>query len=242
MAYTDFKSYLQANYINILEQEISAFVNQSHDGMGFHSINVLSLCKQKVENVEIKTLICHDDVGPLIKIEINLLADIVLLGLGTEKYEADRKTRWFTITVQAKLKNGLHDMMVLDTEEYFGGKFDKEDALDEYLIPYIYAEDLEDIADDFTAFYCQNAIYDMWCFPVDHLLQEMGIDFYQADLPDDEFGRMYFRKSTEIVDERFFIHAYMIERNPSKRNFDQERCSSVKNAPLWGNWVAHSIR
>ena len=209
MAYTDFKSYLQANYINILEQEISSFVNQSHDGMGFHSINVLSLCEQKIENVDIKTLICHDDVGPLIKIEINLSADIVLLGLGTKKYEADRKTRWFTITVQAKLKNGLHDMMVLDTAEYFGGKFDKEDALDEYLVPYIYAEDLEEIADDFTAFYCQDAIYDMWHFPVDHLLREMGIDYYQAELPDDEFGRMYFRKSTEIVDERFFYpHLY----------------------------------
>ena len=63
---------------------------------------------------------------------------------------------------------------------------------------------MEEIADDFTAFYCQDAIYDMWHFPVDHLLREMGIDYYQAELPDDEFGRMYFRKSTEIVDERFF--------------------------------------
>ena len=58
------------------------------------------------------------------------------------------------------LKNGLHNMMVLSAEEYFSGKFDKEEALDEYLLPYIYADDLENIADDFTAFYCHNVAYD----------------------------------------------------------------------------------
>ena len=75
------------------------------------------------------------------------------LELGTKKYEAARKNKWFTITVRAMLKNGLHNMMVLSAEEYFSGKFDKEEALDEYLLPYIYA-------DDFTAFYCHNVAYD----------------------------------------------------------------------------------
>ncbi|MBQ7550807.1 MAG: hypothetical protein IJT04_04700, partial [Bacteroidales bacterium] len=103
----------------------------SHDGGGFHSFNVLSVCEQRAENTEIKSIRCHDDIGPLIKIEINVKADIVTLGLGTRKYEAARKNKWFTVTVQAKLKNGLHNMTVLSAEEYFSGTFDKEDALDE---------------------------------------------------------------------------------------------------------------
>ena len=119
MAYADFKSYLQENYKDMLENAITALLNKSHDGGGFHSFNVMSVCKQMAENTEIKSIRCHDDIGPPIRIEINLTADIVLLGLGTKKYAADRKNKWFTVTVQAILKNGLHNMSVLSAEEYF---------------------------------------------------------------------------------------------------------------------------
>lgn len=218
MAYTDFKSYIQEKYGCVLQKAIAEFVNEMHDGRGFHSINVLPLCKQKIENIKVKSLRCHSDVYPLIKIEINLVADIVMMGLGIKNYQADCKQHWFTVTVQARLKNGLHDMTILDVGEYYGGTFDKEDALDEYLIPYIYAEDLENIADDFTEFYCQDAIYDGWKMPIQHVLEEMNIEYYNADLPSDEFGRMYFKPAVEVVEERhFYPRMYDFTKSVSKK-------------------------
>ena len=89
--YPDLKSYLQANYIELFTSEIQKFVDGNYDGNGFHSINVLSLLKHKIENVEVKALTCHDDIGPRVKMDVGLSADIVDMGLGTKEYEADRK-------------------------------------------------------------------------------------------------------------------------------------------------------
>ena len=41
--YPDLKSYLQANYLDLMQQAVQRFVDSSYDGSGFHSINVLSL-------------------------------------------------------------------------------------------------------------------------------------------------------------------------------------------------------
>jgi len=201
LAYKDFKSYIQANYKDLLKEEILKYVNRSHDGLGFHHINVLSLCNQDIENVTVRTLTCHDDIGPLIKIDVHASADIVTKGLGTSNYDADRKTRWFTVYLKATLQDGLHNVTALATDEYHAGQFDKEGALDEYLVPYIYADDLEEIADDFTAFYCDDDVYDGWQSPLNRIMQEMGLKWYEADLGPNEMGRMYFRPSTETVEE-----------------------------------------
>ena len=207
----------------------------------FSFIQCAVCMRKKAENAEIKSIRCHDDIGPLTKIEINVTADIVALGLGTKKYEAARKNKWFKVIVQAILKNGLHNMSVLSAEEYFSGKFDKEDALDEYLIPYIYVEDLEDISDDFTAVYCHNVAYDGWKMPIGHILKETGIKYYEADLPEDEFGRMYFRPTTETVEERcFYPHLYDTAKSVEKELQPWTMLIS-KKTPLWVMWAVRLI-
>ena len=199
--YPDLKSYLQANYIELFTSEIQKFVDGNYDGGGFHSINVLSLLKHKIENVEVKALTCHDAPGPIVKMDVGLSADIVELGLGTKEYEADRKCRWFTVYLQGILRDGLVDVTVLDVKEFHNGKFEKESALDQFLVPYIYTASLEETADDFTDFYCCDAIYDGYKLPVAHILEAFEIKYYLADLPDNCFGRMYFRKATATVYE-----------------------------------------
>ena len=197
--YPDLKSYLQVNYIKLFTDEIQKFVDGNYDGNGFHNINVLSLLKHKIDNVEVKALTCHDDIGPRVKMDVGLAADIVELGLGTKKYEADRKTRWFKIYIQGNLINGLQDVEVLKTEEFYSGNFEKENALDQFLVPYIYSASLEENADDFADFYCCDTLYDGYKLPVAHILKEFEIKYYLADLPDNCFGRMYFRKATATV-------------------------------------------
>lgn len=195
MAYADFKSYIQEKFGDVLLEKISDFVVNNHDGLGFHSMNVLSLCKQEVENIEIKYLQCTAlGEGNKIDICIHTAADIVMLGLGTSRYEADRKKNWFTIHMQCVLNNGMHDVKITSVEEYFPEHYDRENALSEFMIPYISADDLEDVADAFFEKYCLDAIYEAWMLPTSHIMRKMGIHALQAELPDNVFGRMYFRK------------------------------------------------
>lgn len=116
MRYTDFKSYIQDNYEGLLRGEISKFVNNHHDGIGFHGYSVLSVCGQDVDNIQVHSVQCHDEgIGDLIRITVNVMADIVELGLGTRRYEACRKTRLFMVCLSAELKDGLHDVLLFPT-------------------------------------------------------------------------------------------------------------------------------
>ena len=197
--YPDLKSYLQVNYNELLTDEVQKFVDAYFDGSDFHSINVLSLLRHKIENLEVKALTCHDDSGPIIKMDVGVSADIVEKGLGTSSYEADRKHKWFMVYLQGILRDGLTDIKVLNIEEYHNRKFEKENVLDQFLVPYIYTASLEEIADDFLLFYCGDTIYDGYRFPLENILAELEIKYYLADLPDNCFGRMYFRKAVVTV-------------------------------------------
>lgn len=76
--------------MELFTSEIQKFVDGNFDGGGFHSINVLSLLKDKIENGEVKVLTCHDAPGPIVKMDVGLSADIVELGLGTKEYEENK--------------------------------------------------------------------------------------------------------------------------------------------------------
>lgn len=194
MAYKDFKSYIQDKYYDLLTAAIKEYVDNHHDGIGFHDFNVLSLLKQKIENVEVKSLVCHEaGIGDLLRIEARTAADIVEMSLGTKEIEAGRKTRWFIVHLTAELNQGLHDVKVQKTEENYFGSFDLEGALDAYLVPYIRTADLEDLADEFFDKYCDDALFDRWVFPYSHVMRKMQIQAVESTLPDNVFGRTYFK-------------------------------------------------
>lgn len=215
MAYPNFKSYIQDKYESRLTASIEEFINLKHDGLGFHAYNVLSLCDQKIENLNIKYMVCHDDIGPMITMDIHCEADLVTMSLGINKTVAARKTMWFTVYAQAILANGLKDFAVINVDEYNPDTFEKPGALDEYLVPYIYSDQLEDEAEDFYNFYCAGALFhEGWTLPVGQILGEMGIEYYEAPLPDGVFGRMYFNPSFEDVYE---YDSYMVQRLKGKK-------------------------
>lgn len=202
--YKDFKSYIQANYGDLLQEKIQKYIDEHHDGRGFHAYGVISLLDQKIENMQVMSLTCREVLGPKVEIDVHVKADIVMQSLGTSKVEAGRKTRWFTVYITAVLRNGLHHVEAVNVDEYYNGKFDIENALDAYMVPYIKSSQLEDIADDFTQFCCDKELYNGWDSPLKQILEEMGLKWYQADLPQGEMGRMYFREKVENVDEFVF--------------------------------------
>lgn len=84
MSYKSFKEYIEINYGDQLQEQVSQYVKNHHDGQGFHSLNVLSLLDQKIENLQIMSLSCRSDVGPRIEIDVHVKALIVTKGLAPE--------------------------------------------------------------------------------------------------------------------------------------------------------------
>ena len=64
-AYPDLKSYLHAKHKEILEEAVQKYVDGHLDGSGFHDLNVLSLTSYELDNFEIKSVRCKDELGVL---------------------------------------------------------------------------------------------------------------------------------------------------------------------------------
>ena len=105
MGYPDFKTYIQDKHSSLLQDEIAIYVKNCHDGIGFHSYSVLSVCEETVDNVEVHSVKCHEGLGDLITMDVNVAADIITKGLGEKPYEADRKRRLLIVNLTGELRN-----------------------------------------------------------------------------------------------------------------------------------------
>lgn len=206
--YPDLKSFIQANYLDLITNSIQKFVDKNLDSHGFHSINVYSLVPFEVQNLQVMTVKCQEAGLKDINMKIGVAADVVQMSLGTKKVESDRKTRWFYVTVKADIDEKLQNPELLDVKEYFNGSFDPVHALDQFLIPYIYTTELEEMGDDFNMWYCTDAVREMYEFPAEYALNAMELSCYEADLPESCLGRMYFREDKATT---YFRHPYVGE-------------------------------
>ncbi|MBE6057487.1 hypothetical protein, partial [Clostridium sp.] len=202
MGYKDFKSYLYANYKETIGAYIEGFLNRNHDKFNLASVNKLPLYDQLVDSIEIKSLSCHDDAGSEISMEMHCAVKIITREYERVKAKTSGIIRYFTVNAQATLSNKLEKFCINNVNECSLNEFDKTRFLDEYLIPYIPYEQLEDEADRFYKLYCENVPYfDLLRLPIESIIEELGIEYYEAPLPKSVFGRMYFRPSQEEVYE-----------------------------------------
>jgi transcriptional regulator with XRE-family HTH domain len=200
--YNDLKEYIQNTQMDMLKKEIQSFVDKHFTGSGFSSFQTVSVCRKRIDAPQVISMSCYDDLGPFVLIDVHLKATVVTMGLGSRSYDAYRQDKWFTVALRVLIKDGSFKADVLDVADYSGYTTRNMPILDPFLIPYIAAKDLEDLAEEFYECYC-GSVDDMegWRFPIEQVLEENEIQCFHAPLSDSEFGRMYFRESEVMVYE-----------------------------------------
>lgn len=201
--YKDFKSYIQANYGDLLRENIQKFVEKHHDGQESCEFNKVSLLNHKVGDIQVISLSCPLTPGVNVKINTHVKAEIILQNLATPKTEVARKSRWFTVYLAAYLEYGLHDVEVVNVDEYFNGEYDNENVLDAYMVPDIGLDHLEECADLITSFFCNKNLYNGEIHTLKRFFARTGLRWFEAELPRGEMGRIYFRGQVVKVDEYF---------------------------------------
>ena len=87
--------------------------------------------------------------------------------------------RWFCVSCSATLRNGLNNFRINYISDYSFERFKAEDALTKYLVPYVYAKDLDKHVEKFLEKYCPQALV-LICNRVTYnanLLLRLLIDF-----------------------------------------------------------------
>lgn len=169
-------------------------------------------------------------------------ADVLVKGRSRRDYEEDVVSPWFSVSFTGILRYGLNMVTITSIGEYSRECFDKEDALSQYLIPYVYSKDLDTHAEKFLKKYCPKALEIPMPLPIDEVLEAMCLTLYKAPLPDGIFGRTYFSAATvDIYDKDENVVSTDIEEgtiliNPDvffMRNIGSENNTIIHECVHW---------
>ncbi len=197
--YKSFEEYMYDNCYDMIFNKIKGFLiskKQSNflSTQIVHNVNTFDLEDFHIEGVTFTT-----PGGDALHFRLSLTVDISVYGKSRRDYESDSKSVWVSVYFESVLKNGLHNVRIINIDEYSKEKFSKEKALDHFLVPYLYSEDADKVAEDFLREYCPITLASPMPLPIDEIVNNMGLRMYYAPLEDTVFGRTYFETSTVTI-------------------------------------------
>jgi hypothetical protein len=208
--YATFEAYLQDKYYNEIFQAVKKRL-LSKGRNGLDSYVVLDPRYLELDDIHVRAVSFSTEDGMLLQFNAAVEADVILKGMGKRDYEADMKPVWYSVGFVGLLNDGLSMVTITGVDDYHKEKFDSRTTLSRYLVPYLYAKDLEEEAEKFLEKYCREALKEPMPIPFDKLVENMGLEMYEAPLPDNIFGKMCFAEDTvDVFDEAGEIEEQLI--------------------------------
>ena len=199
-SYSSFSDYLQDVYYDEIFKAIKDYIWKKGRS-SFSSYAVMDVRYLQLDDIHVKTVNTHLTDGDLIEFVAAVEADIILKGIGRRDYDADSTSQWYSVSFIGHLFNGLNMVTIKGVDDYRVDRFDKETSLSKYMVPYLYAENLEKEAEVFLKKYCPKALKEPMPIPIDDILMNLALEFYFAPLSSNVFGMTYFREAdVDLID------------------------------------------
>ncbi len=233
-SYRCFADYMQDQYYNEMFKAIQNYILKHGRSLDYKTFTVLDPTYFNLEDVKARSVSFHGDDGPNILFRVSVEADVTLRGMGQRDYEADQNTMWFSLTFMGHMLEGLRMVTLVDVDTYSRDRYNKEDSLSKFLVPYLYADDLDKEAEKFLSKYYRDALEAPVPVDLDELVENMCLSKYYAPLPDNIFGKSYFTDAdVEVYDDDLMgTHTEHIERGTILINpnvFFMRNVGSVNN-------------
>lgn len=203
--YRTFEEYMYDNYYDAIYNKVKGFLFQKK-GTSFLSTSLIpDVSRFDLDDYHVMGATFKTPGGDVLHFRLSINADVNVYGKSRYDYESDTKSIWMSVYCESILKNGLHNVRIVRVEEYSKDRFDKETALDHYLVPYLYSEAADEVAEDFLRDHCPQALQTAMPLPVQDVVRDMGMQLYFAPLDDSIFGKTYFETSevTVYTDDAF---------------------------------------
>ena len=197
--YDTFAAYLEDVYYNQIFSKIKSYLFNNKSRLDLSTSVVPDPSYVELSDFKIMGVIFHESDTDRIECKVTVRAEIEISGRGRHDYESDSTECWISIPFAATLRNGLQQVSIGYASEYSRELFRAEDALTKYLVPYIYAKDLDKHAERFLEKYCPRALDEPIPLPIKEIVENMGLTVYHAPLPDGIFGRTYFNDANVEV-------------------------------------------
>lgn len=199
--YSSFEKYLESEYYNEMHKAIKNYMWSHKNSLGAYSYVVLDMSYIDLDDIHVMGVSFHKGDGNILNFCASVQADVILKGMGKRDYEADEQSVWFSIYFTGHLLAGLNMVTITKVDLYSKDRFNSEDSLSRFLVPYLYAKDLDKEAEKFLKKYYRKALKTPMPIKMDELLENMCLEMHYAPLPDNIFGRTYFAEAdVEVCD------------------------------------------
>ena len=197
-----FEAYLQDTQYNAMFSALKAYIYQNRKRLNLYTRIVPEPKYVDLDDIHVMGVTFKEEEDNCIRFRAAVQADVVVKGKSRRDYEEDMVSPWFSVEFSGTLHNGLSNVRILKVDDYTRERFDKEDALTKYLVPYVYAKDLDAHAEQFLKSYCPRALEEPMPLPFDEILEKMGLTQYEAPLPGNIFGQTYFSSArVQVIDK-----------------------------------------
>jgi hypothetical protein len=198
-----FAKYIEDKYYDDIFYKLKNYIFNNNDKLNLYTKEMPDPSYTELDAFHVMGITFHEAPDDHITFQASVQADISIHGKRRNDYEDDMLDRWFLFSFSAVLRNGLSNVRITGLEEYSQQRFNSEDALTKFLVPYIYAKDLDEHAERFLKIYCPRVLETPMPLPVNEVVEAMGLTVYKAPLPGGVFGRTYFTNATvEVYDDR----------------------------------------
>lgn len=199
--YNSFEKYLEDKYYNEIYKAIKNHMLSHKNSLGTYSHVVLDMSYIELDDIHVMGVSFHQGEGNLLRFNASVQADVILKGLGKRDYEADEQQVWFSVAFTGYLLGGLNMVTIIGVDLYSKDKFNEEDSLSKFLVPYMYSKNLDAEATKFLEKYYRKALINPMPIKMDELLENMGLEMRYAPLPEHIFGMTYFDEAdVEVCD------------------------------------------
>jgi hypothetical protein len=196
-------------YSDGIENAVSEYIAENFRGLELRSHTVQEPDEVYLSSLHFHRLIPYDAPGDKIKFDVVVSADIAIF----ETFHSDTRdgevTRWFRVSCEALLSNGLSGFQIKSIEIYDYLENSKHGLLTDTLVPIIYTAELEKIAEDILAEVYPEALAAPMAIDVREFAKRMGLSVRAESLSRGGtiFGEMIFRDCSvehfDVANQRF---------------------------------------
>lgn len=197
-----FAAYLEDQYYDQMFNRLKSYIFQNRGRLNLHTSLVHDPSYIELDDLHVMGVSFKETEDDRILFRAAIQTDIIVKGRSRRDYEEDVVYPWFSISFTGILRCGLNMVTITSVGEYSKERFSKEDALSQYLIPYVYSKDLDAHAEKFLKKYCPKALDAPMPLPIKEVLEAMCLTVHHAPLPDGVFGRTYFNNATVDIYDR----------------------------------------
>ncbi|MCQ4922227.1 helix-turn-helix transcriptional regulator [Tissierella carlieri] len=234
-----FTEYVKDRFYNNLYSAVENYIEQNINNLDLKLQKVINIGEVSLVDIEFKWVVIND--LPKMKIEFDVVVDAgIEVTERNYRYDnVDECSQWFMIRCSGDLDNDLDDFQINNICIY-NQKNKQPNPLSDSLVPYIYKEDLEEVATEFIRKYYPEALKTPMAIEPQELAKRMDLDVKVKRITQDFsiFGQIYFHDcNAEFYDEE---EDMMVETSVEGRTiFVDPQAYYLRNLGAVNNTIVH---